>query len=175
MVRWDLKCLLNCKFSAEYVGEKYLKMGQYLRQLSLKLRGLLLSGQTVVYSLWSSFSFQCKLEAVLLCIVSVVGDSFSNMKLHEFSTRDRDHDTDVNNNCAQIYKGGWWYTGCHRSNLNGLYLGGNHTSYADGIEWRTWTGYNYSLKISEMKIRPVGAYWAKLPLNISLHATARLG
>lgn len=44
---------------------------------------------------------------------------------------------------------------CHTSNLNGQYLRGAHASYADGVEWSSWTGWQYSLKFSEMKIRPV--------------------
>lgn len=51
------------------------------------------------------------------------------------------------------YHGAWWYSDCHSSNLNGLYLGGPHKSYADGVNWKAWRGYNYSYKVSEMKVR----------------------
>lgn len=69
-----------------------------------------------------------------------------------FSTSDRDNDASVNN-CAVIYKGAWWYKSCHESNLNGYYYHGNHTSYADGVEWYHWTGHYYSLRFTEMKIK----------------------
>ena len=40
-----------------------------------------------------------------------------------FSTKDRDHDVSNRDsqNCAQEYHGAWWYHGCHRANLNGLW------------------------------------------------------
>jgi len=72
-----------------------------------------------------------------------------------FTTFDADYDQRPNDNCAERFKGGWWYGRCHTANLNGLYLGGPHDSYADGMEWLSWHGYYYSLKFTEMKIRPV--------------------
>ena len=41
---------------------------------------------------------------------------------------------------------------CHDSNLNGFYHG-TRASYADGVVWRAWRGYSYSLKFTEMKLR----------------------
>lgn len=81
------------------------------------------------------------------------GDSLLKHNGMKFTTKDRDNDHSENN-CASFYHGAWWYRNCHTSNLNGQYLRGQHTSYADGIEWSSWTGWQYSLKFSEMKIRP---------------------
>ena len=81
------------------------------------------------------------------------GDSLALHNGHRFSTRDQDNDNAPLGNCARWFKGAWWYRKCHASNLNGLYHGGPHSSNADGVNWRTWRGFNYSLKFSEMKLR----------------------
>ncbi|XP_078698762.1 ficolin-1-like [Branchiostoma floridae x Branchiostoma belcheri] len=81
------------------------------------------------------------------------GDSMSRHSSMFFTTKDRDNDVG-NANCAQQYKGAWWYYSCHRANLNGLYHGGAHESYADGVNWGGFKGNRYSLKHTEMKIRP---------------------
>eukprot|EP00058_Branchiostoma_floridae_P020034 XP_002605524.1 hypothetical protein BRAFLDRAFT_104091 [Branchiostoma floridae] len=81
------------------------------------------------------------------------GNSLTGHDGKPFSTKDRDNDED-SVNCAQSYKGAWWYVDCHSSNLNGLYHLGPHESNADGVNWNRWKGYNYSLKRTEMKIRP---------------------
>ena len=70
----------------------------------------------------------------------------------KFSAKDVDQDT-YTDSCSQLYKGGWWYTGCHSANPNGLYLRGSHRSYANGVNWLSFRGYNYSLKKIDMKIR----------------------
>ncbi|XP_035687120.1 ryncolin-1-like [Branchiostoma floridae] len=81
------------------------------------------------------------------------GDAMADHVSMFFSTKDRDNDN-RDGHCAQMYKGGWWYENCHHANLNGLYHAGNHQSYADGVNWREWKGFYYSLKHTEMKIRP---------------------
>lgn len=70
-----------------------------------------------------------------------------------FTTKDNDNDI-RSINCAVAYKGGWWYRRCHDANLNGLYHGGQHSSYADGVCWAAFRGLQYSLKRTEMKLRP---------------------
>ena len=80
------------------------------------------------------------------------GDALAYQNGRPFSTRDRDHDA-YSGNCAQLYKGAWWYNVCHYSNLNSLYLSGSHSTYATGVIWNQWKGQYYSLKISEMKVR----------------------
>lgn len=89
-----------------------------------------------------------------LCVRACAGDSLLKHSGMRFTTKDRDSDHSENN-CAAFYRGAWWYRNCHTSNLNGQYLRGAHASYADGVEWSSWTGWQYSLKFSEMKIRPV--------------------
>jgi len=91
--------------------------------------------------------------ASLICI----GDSLGHHKGRCFSTFDKDNDIAISN-CAQRYQGAWWYGACHWSNLNGPYLNGSHESKADGVNWKTWRGHSYSLRFTEMKIRPSVSY-----------------
>ncbi|XP_076063342.1 microfibril-associated glycoprotein 4-like isoform X2 [Oratosquilla oratoria] len=81
------------------------------------------------------------------------GDNLSYHSGHKFTTYDNDNDVDTGN-CAVKFSGAWWYKSCHGSNLNGKYLKGTTESYADGVAWTQWKGYYYSLRKTEMKIRP---------------------
>ena len=83
-----------------------------------------------------------------------VGDSFSQQNGAMFSSKDFDNDQSAAD-CAKLYNGGWWYSNCHDSNLNGLYLQGNNISNSGGVIWKQWKGDNYSLKKTEMKIRRI--------------------
>jgi len=82
-----------------------------------------------------------------------IGDSVDKQNGMKFTTKDEDNDEYSLSNCATECHGAWWYKSCHDSNSNRKYLGGSHTSFADGIEWRAWRGFYYSLKSTKMMIR----------------------
>lgn len=44
-----------------------------------------------------------------------------------FTTFDNDNDKDTSRNCAEMEKGGWWYSHCDLADLNQLY---------SNLEWR---------------------------------------
>ncbi|XP_065261398.1 fibrinogen alpha chain [Emys orbicularis] len=83
----------------------------------------------------------------------------ANMK---FSTFDRDSDQ-WEENCAEVYGGGWWYNNCQAANLNGIYYRGgqydprNNVPYEieNGVVWIPFRASDYSLKVVRMKIRPI--------------------
>lgn len=80
----------------------------------------------------------------------------------KFSTFDRDSDK-WEENCAEMYGGGWWYNNCQSANLNGIYYKGGQYDpgtkvpyeIENGVVWLPFKPADYSLKVVRMKIRPV--------------------
>ncbi|XP_041372460.1 fibrinogen C domain-containing protein 1-like [Gigantopelta aegis] len=110
------------------------------------------------YALYKNFSVASEQDYFRLSLGEYsgnAGDSFHKHSGYNFTTKDRDLDTHPDNNCAVRFSGGWWYNRCHSANLNGLYLNGSQSSYADGVNWKAWRGLHYSLKRTTMKIRPM--------------------
>ena len=93
----------------------------------------------------------------LFIFLGTAGDSLTWHHNMSFSTNDQDNDQALRENCAITYEGAWWYNDCHHSNLNGRYLKGNHSSFANGVNWLRWEGYYYSAKRAEMKTKPIEA------------------
>ncbi|XP_023123421.1 angiopoietin-related protein 4 [Amphiprion ocellaris] len=75
-----------------------------------------------------------------------------------FSTRDQDNDQKTDINCAKHLSGGWWFSNCGRSNLNGRFFQSpppkQRHQRKQGIFWKTWRGRYYPLKSSTMMIAP---------------------
>ncbi|KAL9985566.1 hypothetical protein ACROYT_G007987 [Oculina patagonica] len=106
------------------------------------------------YDMFAVTSERTKYQLSLGTYSGTAGDSLSKHRGQPFTTKDQDNDSH-SKNCASWFKGAWWYhSGCHTSNLNGLYHHGQHSSHADGVNWAHWKGFNYSAKRAEMKIRP---------------------
>ena len=86
------------------------------------------------------------------------GDAGDGLSRHDgmmFSTLDHDRDTNAGN-CAKKYKGCWWFISCHVSMLTGDYVtNGTIGVHAQGVNWKPWHGYQYSLKKAKMMIRPI--------------------
>ena len=106
------------------------------------------------YAQYSSFSVGDSVSKYTLSVSGysgTAGDSLAYHNGHKFTTRDQDNDV-YGANCAQQYKGAWWYRSCHYSNLNGLYYRDSHTTFGNGVKWNTLMP-SYSLKFTEMKLR----------------------
>lgn len=75
-----------------------------------------------------------------------------------FSTRDRDHDRRSDANCAKQLSGGWWFSDCGLSNLNGRYFQSppplQRHQRKQGVFWKTWRGRYYPLKTTSMMVGP---------------------
>ena len=93
-----------------------------------------------------------RINSHIIFFIGTAGDSLGYHRGMAFSTKDRDNDKHPDVNCASHWKGAWWYNNCYHSNLNGLYLQGKISG--EGMAWYHWKNKIFSVKRSEMKIRP---------------------
>jgi len=106
------------------------------------------------YAEYDSFKIGGATENFKLSVGSFSGDAGNSLNYHQnmsFSTYDEKNDM-ASFTCATTFRGAWWYNACHTSNLNGEY---NNTAVGRGVVWRAWLELYYSLRFSEMKIRPM--------------------
>eukprot|EP00795_Rhopilema_esculentum_P013615 gene13615-biopygen3606 len=84
-----------------------------------------LKGDELFFATYRSFQISDESDRYRIRVSGysgTAGDAFNienarkNNKM-QFFTKDRDN----NHNCAQQYKSGWWYNGCHNCQLNGLF------------------------------------------------------
>ena len=95
------------------------------------------------YSIFSIGSSTTKYTLTVGGYSGNVTDGFSSDSGSKFTTSDSDNDKWQSGNCAQYYKGGWWYnTGCYTNvNINSRY------NPSSGISWAGW------YKFCEVKTR----------------------
>ncbi|XP_034476960.1 angiopoietin-related protein 7-like [Drosophila innubila] len=116
-------------------------------------------GQTR-YAKYDKFEVGSEQESYALkSLGSFEGTVSDQLRLNEgekFSTFDRKNDRSFTN-CAVALSGGWWYSKCGLTNLNGVYLFGDtvYDTYGKGIFWDDddWHDTNYSLKTVQIMIR----------------------
>ncbi|KAK7478795.1 hypothetical protein BaRGS_00030006, partial [Batillaria attramentaria] len=71
-----------------------------------------------------------------------------------FSTPDVDNDKNDYENCAAIYRAGWWYNSCMLSLLTGSYGWDKENYWMSYFFWWTWHRDFLPLKEADMKLRP---------------------
>ena len=119
-------------------------------------------GETA-YAVYDTFAISDAASNYTLSVGEYSGNSGDSLKyagfgtggIHNgmpFTTLDRDNDYSISN-CANNYKGGWWYNRCLAANLNGEYLGPSGNVWK-GVVWYTWKRWQ-SLKSTQMKMRRV--------------------
>nr|XP_049607873.1 fibrinogen C domain-containing protein 1-A-like [Syngnathus scovelli] len=104
------------------------------------------------YALYDDFSVGHEKDGYPLLVSAYSGNAADHSGM-KFTTKDRDQDRD-SVNCANKYKGAWWYRYCHISNLNGMYKATGTCDNTNAV-WHDLGGsHNTCLRFVEMKIRP---------------------
>lgn len=108
-----------------------------------------------VYAEYSLFRLGTSDQNYKIHIEGFSGNATDSLSYHDdmpFSTKGRDNDNHDSKHCAEYYSGGWWYRGCHKSNLNGIYPTDSQ-NHPEAISWYFFRGRYGFIKTTEMKIR----------------------
>ncbi|XP_059175168.1 angiopoietin-related protein 7-like isoform X2 [Physella acuta] len=104
------------------------------------------------YAVYSNVTVGNEADLYRIKLTYKTGNSTDNFSYHNgkvFSTLDRDNDKS-SSNCADNFKGGWWYDSCYQVNLNGVWAS---KTEIEGIRWNGLTVNIDSLEHVEMKLR----------------------
>ena len=108
------------------------------------------------YAQYTTFSVSNSTTEYTLTVGGYSGTAGDSLAYHngmKFSTRDNENDNKHSVNCAQFWRGAWWFNSCFYSHLNGPYYHKPSINTYDGIIWYDWKGWYYSLEFTEMKTR----------------------
>eukprot|EP00057_Strongylocentrotus_purpuratus_P023457 XP_011677931.1 PREDICTED: ficolin-3-like [Strongylocentrotus purpuratus] len=132
-----------------WLGNDIIHRITYQGDYTLRIYMVDLNGQSLT-ALYNNFRVANESEGYRLKYLtynatsSNAGDAMIFHNGHQFTTLDRDRDGNADENCAILYKGGWWYNGCYWANLNGLWS----NSDLSGMSWN-----QRSLRDSTMEIK----------------------
>ena len=85
---------------------------------------------------------------ILFLSTGTAGDSLSFHRRMKFSTVDQDNDPTTATVCTMSHPGGWWFSNCLESNLNGVFT--TKTNDLDTLYWKT---ISQPIIKTEMKIQ----------------------
>ncbi|XP_037553936.1 angiopoietin-related protein 3 [Nematolebias whitei] len=85
-------------------------------------------------------------------------DVMTNITGTKFSTKDRNNI--CSSDCARSCTGGWWFSVCSETNLNGKYFwlrAKGRSVRRKGIQWKPGTGSLYSFKVTKLTLQTASA------------------
>ena len=80
-------------------------------------------------------------------------DSMAYHNRQQFSTYDKDNDSQNSGSCSFIFQGGWWYNNCYHSNLNGPHTAPSIPGVSSSAKIMWNAGRSRDVSSVEMKIR----------------------
>ncbi|KAK3089830.1 hypothetical protein FSP39_006886 [Pinctada imbricata] len=110
----------------------------------------------VYYARYTSFWTASEVDGYRLTIngySGTAGDAMSYNNGRRFTTKDRDYDGGVSDNCAvRFHDGGWWFNYCTITDLNGRYVQGM-VNDDRSMHWKRIHGERYALESAVMMVR----------------------